>query len=172
LNGDLLPTIADARPPCAVDDVAALPTVVQPVRLFSKSPLVMPPGGGAVTVRVTDVLCVALGAVPVTASVYVPGVAVPAPMDSVELPPAVTEAGLSVAVAPVGEPLTVRFTVSAVPLVRAVEMVDVPLAPWTRDRLVGLALIEKSFGGGGAVTVSDTVVLCVALGAVPVTVRV
>ena len=101
-----------------------------------------------------------------------PGVAVPAPTESVELPPVVTEVGLRVAVAPVGAPLMVRFTVSAEPLVRAVEMVDVPLEPWTKDRLVGLAPIEKSLGGGGAVTVNETVVAWVALVPVPVTVRV
>jgi len=129
-------------------------------------------GGGAVTVSVTVVECVALGAVPVTVSVYVPAVAVPAPTVSVELPPAVTEVGLTVAVAPAGVPLTVRLIVSAVPLVRAVEIVDVPLAPCATERLAGLALIEKSFGGGGAVTVSVTVVECVALVAVPVTVSV
>jgi len=128
-------------------------------------------GGGAVTVSVTVVACVALGAVPLIVSGYVPGAAVPAPTVSVELPPAVTEVGLSVAVAPAGAPVTVRFTVSAVPLVTAVEMVDVPLAPCASESVVGLALIEKSFGGGGAVTVTVTVVECMALGAVPVTVR-
>ena len=102
-------------------------------------------GGAAVTVKLTEVLCVALVAVPVTVRVYVPGAAVPAPTVSVELPPAVTEVGLSVAVAPAGVPLTVRLTVSAEPLVTAVEMVDVPFVPCTRERLAGLALIEKSF---------------------------
>src|SRR2546428_11579723 len=51
---------------------------------------------------------------------------------------------------------------------RAVEMVDVVLPPWTAETLLGLAVIEKSLGA--AVTVSVTVVLCVALEAVPVTV--
>src|SRR5207247_9797301 len=76
-------------------------------------------GGAAVTVKLTEVLCVALGAVPVTVRVYVPGVAVPAPTVSVELPPAVTEVGLSVAVAPAGVPFTLRLTASAEPLVAA-----------------------------------------------------
>ena len=53
-------------------------------------------------------------------SVYVPAAAVPAPTESVELPPAVTEAGLKLAVAPAGTPLTENETVSAVPLVTAV----------------------------------------------------
>src|SRR5207249_10222605 len=130
-----------------------------------------PVGAGAVTVRVAEVLCVALGAVPVTASVYVPGGAVPAPTVSIELPPAVTEVGLSVAVAPAGVPFTVRLTVSAEPLVTAVEMVEVPFAPCTSERLAGLALIEKSFATG-AVIVKVAAVLCVALVPVPVTVSV
>ena len=126
-------------------------------------------GGAAVTVKLTEVLCVALAAVPVTVRVYVPGAAVPAPTVSVELPPAVTEVGLSVAVAPAGEPLTVRLIVSAEPLVTAVEIVDVPFAPCTSERLAGLALMEKSFATG-AVIVKVRAVLCVALAPVPVTV--
>ena len=50
-------------------------------------------------------------------------------------------------------------------------MVEGPLWPWTNERLVGLALMEKSFGGGAAVTVRLTDVLCVAV-PVPVTVSV
>src|SRR5438477_11451313 len=37
--------------------------------------------------------------------------------------------------------------VSAVPLTRVVEIVDVPLDPCWSERLVGFAPIEKSFGG-------------------------
>ena len=51
----------------------------------------------------------------------------------------------------------------------AVEIVDDPLEPCWTEMLVGFALIEKSFGGG-AVTVSVTVVLWVAAAPVPVTV--
>ena len=103
LNGELLPTIAEARPPWAVDEPPVLPTVVQPVRPFSKSPFVMPLGGGAVTVRLTGVLWVAAAPVPVTVIVYVP-VAVDAatPSMRVALPPVLTEVGLSVAVVPAG----------------------------------------------------------------------
>jgi len=90
---------------------------------------------------------------------------------SVELPPAVTEAGLNEAVVPEGRPLALSVTDSAVPLVTAVEIVELAGPPWTAETLEGVALIEKSFGGGGAVTVSVTVVVCVALGAVPVIVR-
>src|SRR5438309_1834098 len=132
----------------------------------------MPLAAGAVTVRLTDVLCVALVAVPVTVRVYVPGVAVPALTVRVEPAPAVTEVGLSPADAPLGVPLTVRLIVSAEPLVSAVEIVEVPLWPWTKERLVGFALIEKSFVSGAAVTVKAAVVKCVAVVPVPVTVTV
>src|SRR5205823_4780736 len=125
--------------------------------------------GAAVTVKPTEVLCVALVAVPVIVRLYVPGAAVPAPTVSVEAPPAVTEVGLSVALAPAGVPLTVRFTVSALPVVTTVEIVDVPFAPCTSERLAGLALMEKSFVTGAAI-VNETVVLCVVLVPVPVTV--
>ena len=89
----------------------------------------------------------------------------------VEDPPAVTDVGLRLTVGPAGETLAVRLTVPAEPLVTAVLIVEEPLAPWTIERLVGLALIEKSFVCG-AVTLTVTVVLCVALPSVPVTVTV
>ena len=52
----------------------------------------------------------------------------------------------------------------------AVEIVDDPLEPCWTETLVGFAVMEKSFGGGGAVTVNETVVEWVALVPVPVTV--
>jgi len=57
----------------------------------------------------------------------------------------VTDAGERDAVAPEGAPETLRATVSAEPLVTAVEIVDVPEAPDATVRLLGEALIEKSF---------------------------
>ena len=62
--------------------------------------------------------------------------------------------------------------VSAMPLTRVVEIVDVPVDPCWMEMLVGFALMEKSFGGGGAVTVNETLVAWVALVPVPVTVTV
>src|SRR5204863_7874553 len=62
--------------------------------------------------------------------------------------------------------------VSAVALTRVVEIVDVPVDPCWIETLVGFALMEKSFGGGGAVTVNETVVEWVTLVPVPVTVTV
>ena len=62
----------------------------------------------------------------------------------VELPPAVTEVGLNEAVAPEGRPLAESATLCALPLVTAVEIVEVPEAPWLTVTVVGLALMEKS----------------------------
>jgi len=102
----------------------------------------------------------------------VPGVvAAPALSVSVELLPAVTDTGLNDADAPAGSPLAERLTVCALPLVTAVEIVLVLHAARPIVTLFGLAEIEKSLGTG-AVTVKETVVVCVADGAVPVTVTV
>lgn len=76
---------------------------------------------------------------------------------SVDDPPAVTEVGLKLALAPLGSPLTLSATVCAEPLVTAVLMVEVPLEPCTIDTLGGEALIEKSLVTTGFM-VSDTVV--------------
>src|SRR5438132_285662 len=102
-------------------------------------------GGAAVTVKMTVGLCVARGAVRVIVRVYVPGAAVPAPSVSVELPPAVTDAGLNEAVAPEGRPLALSETVCAEPLVTAVAIVDVAVPFCVAETELGLALIEKSF---------------------------
>ena len=59
----------------------------------------------------------------------------------VEEPPAVTEVGLSVAVAPDGAPETARSIDSAEPLTSAVEMVLPSLPPAARVSAVGLAEI-------------------------------
>jgi len=88
----------------------------------------------------------------------------------VEEPPAVTDDGLKLTDAPLGWPLALNATVCAEPLVTAVEIVDVPVPPCARLKLLGLAAIEKSEGGGGPVTVTLTVVECVALDPAPVTV--
>jgi hypothetical protein len=68
---------------------------------------------------------------------------------SVELPPAVTELGLRLAVAPLGKPLKLRFTVCAEPKVTAVLMVELPADPWAKLSELGLAEIEKSLDGSG-----------------------
>ncbi len=100
-----------------------------------------------------------------------PATAVPAFTVSVELPPAVTDDGLSDAVAPLGTPERERLTVCALPEVTAVEMELVPEAPCCRLKLAGLAEIEKLFTVG-LVTVSVTEAECVIEPSVPVTVSV
>src|SRR2546428_12973555 len=106
--------------------------------------------GEGVTVSVPVAVCVGLGALPVAVTEYGPGaVGAPTLRVSVEPPPAVVVGGLNEAVAPAGTPLALSVTVSAEPLVTAVEIVDVALPPWTADTLVGLAPIEKSFGAAG-----------------------
>jgi hypothetical protein len=67
----------------------------------------------------------------------------------VELPPAATEAGLKDAVAPEGSPLAEKLTVSAVPRVSVVEMVEVPDWPCWMESAFGLAEMEKSLAGVG-----------------------
>jgi len=60
----------------------------------------------------------------------VPGVVEePTARVKVELPPAVTLVGLSVAVVPAGAPPALRLIVSAEPLTTAVLIVEVPLEP-------------------------------------------
>jgi hypothetical protein len=145
--------------PCAIDRLLGLALIEK-----SETP--------AVTVSDTDVECVVLGLVPVTVIGYVPGgVLVPAATVIVDEPPAVTDVGLKLAVAPDGSPLELNVTVSAEPRTTAVLIVDVPLAPCTTDKLVGFALIEKS-DATGAVTVNVTDVVCVVLAPAPVTVTV
>ena len=99
-----------------------------------------------------------------------PAAAVPEFKVSVDEPPALTLVGLNDADAPDGTLLAEKVTVCAEPLVTAVLIVEVPLPPCVTVTVVGLAEIEKSLGG--ALTTKDTVVLCVALGPVPVTVMV
>jgi hypothetical protein len=78
---------------------------------------------------------------------------------SVELCPAVTDAGLNVAVAPEGSPLADRVTVRAVPETSCVLIANVVLEPATTVRLAGFALREKS--SVAPMTVRLTEVECV-----------
>ena len=72
----------------------------------------MPKSGGPCTTKVTVVECDRLPLVPVIARVYVlVGVVDAVETVSVEFPESATDAGLKLAVAPVGNPLTLRFTV-------------------------------------------------------------
>jgi hypothetical protein len=76
---------------------------------------------GETTPSCTVVLWLVAGPVPVTVIVEVPSGVVGAVLTvSVELLPAVTEAGLKLAVAPAGRPLALRLTVPAEPAVTPV----------------------------------------------------
>jgi hypothetical protein len=77
-------------------------------------------------------------------------------MVSVEAFPALTDAGLKLALAPAGSPLALSETLCAQPVATAVEIVLVSLPPWAMLRLAGLALMEKSLVA--PVTVRATVV--------------
>jgi hypothetical protein len=127
--------------------IEVVPEVVQPEKFpVSKPPLVMPPPPDVVTVTATDVLWEMLPSVPVTVTVYEPaGTEEPTVTVSVEELPAITEVGFNEALGPEGETVAVRLMVPGEPWVTAVLIVEVPLLPWAIDRLLGLALIEKSF---------------------------
>ena len=104
--------------------------------------------GAAVTVTETVVEWTAVPSVPVMVTVYVPAATLaPTLTVSVELPPAVTDAGLRLAVGPAGEMVFARLMVPAVPEVRAVPIVTLADAPATIVSDVGAALMLKSFGG-------------------------
>jgi hypothetical protein len=120
--------------------------------------MVGPDVDAAVTANETPTLCVAVDETPliVNANVPVALVAVVATV-RVELPPAMTDAGANVPVAPAGRPATDRLTVWAAPEVTCVPTVYVVLEPWTTVWLEGLALMAKS-SSGAAVTVKLTVV--------------
>jgi hypothetical protein len=83
----------------------------------------------------------------------------------------VAEAGLKLALTPLGNPPALKATAPVKPPVRVIAIVLVPLAPRLTVRLVGLAASEKSCVGGWA-TVRLMVVVRARLPLVPVTVTV
>ena len=121
------------------------------------------------TVKVTVAECDKLPLVPVIVKVYVPvGVVLAVEMLSVEEPEPPIEAGLKLAEAPLGNPLTPRLTVAVKPLSALTLAVKLVPAPTVTDCELGVAEIEKS----GTLTVKDTVVECDKLPLAPVRVRV
>jgi hypothetical protein len=81
-------------------------------------------------------------------------------------PGAAIDAGLKMAVVPVGSPDTLSAIAEAKPPETAVVMTLVPLAPCAMDSVGGAAAMVNA----GAVTVRDTVAVCVSPPPVPVTV--
>jgi hypothetical protein len=123
------------------------------------------------TVRLIDAVRVRLPPVPVTVTVAAPRVAVPEAVNVNTLLVPVAEAGLKLALTPLGNPLALKATAPVKPPVRVIVIVLVPLAPRLTVRLVGLAANEKS-GVGGWATVRLMVVVRARLPLVPVTVTV
>ena len=110
------------------------------------------------TTRVTVVEWTVAPLVPVMVIVDVPtGVVLAVVTVKVEEPDVVTDAGLNVAVAPVGNPLAVKVTVPAKPFRAVIVAVYVVLFPWTTVCEAGVAEMEKS-GAGGGFTTRETVV--------------
>src|SRR5207248_4197234 len=131
-------------PPCAPLFTAAVwPLEVQPERdpvsnpPLTTPPPVVPPG----MVQLTTAVCELVPLVPVTVTLYVPAAALPAPSESVELPPAPALAGLRLAAAPEGAPLALSATTPENPFTPVMEMVLAAVAPLTE---AGLAASEKS----------------------------
>jgi hypothetical protein len=104
---------------------------------------VMEKSGRPTTVRVMEMLCVSVPLVPLMVTVAGPTVAVAEAVKvSVLMAAPVTEAGLNVAVTPVGKPVTLRATAPEKLFTgRTVTLVEAVLACIT---LVPLAEIEKS----------------------------
>jgi hypothetical protein len=155
----------------AVDVVDTAVVIERPwPTVTSAGDAVIEKSGLAITTSDTIVVRVADGAVPVIAIAYVPGAVVASAASvSIDVSPALTLAGMNAAVAPAGRPVAVSAMVSTAPAVDIVDTAVVSEWAWTIVTVVGDALIEKS---GRAITTNDTVVVCVADGAVPVTVTV
>ncbi len=82
-------------------------------------------------------------------------------------PGAAMEVGLKVAVTPAGWPLAVKATAELKPPETVVVIVEAPLLPCATETEVGEAASVNA-GVAAAVTVSDTVVVCVMLSPAPV----
>jgi len=124
---------------------------------------------GAVTVRVTLVVCWVPPPLPVTVMLYVPAaVLLPTAIVMVDEPEpgAAIGLGLKLTVVPVGAPLADRLMALLKPPLTVVVMVEVPWPPCATLTEDGAALIVKS----GPATVSVTLVVCWIPPPLPVTV--
>jgi hypothetical protein len=136
------------------------------VRLEGEAESVKFPAAAAFTVSPTVVVCFKLPQVPVMVTVTVPVVAVPLAVNvrTLEL---VVGFVPNAAVTPVGKPDAVSVTLLLNPLVGLTVMVLVPPAPpCVIVTLFGDA-DKLKFGVTAALTVSDTLVVCVKLPEVP-----
>lgn len=165
--------MAESNPP-----VTLVETTAKPLWPCSRKPevgeteMANVPVGAAVTVSETVAVWVMPPPVPVTVMVYVP-VAVVEVTASVSVdvpePGAAMEAGLRVAVTPVGAPVAVKAIAELKPPETVVVSVDAPLLPCTTETDAGEAASVKA-GVATAVTVSEIVAEWVMLSPLPVTV--
>lgn len=86
---------------------------------------------------------------------------------SVEVLPGVAGLGLKLPAAPVGSPLMVKVTAALKPLTLPTFTVKLVFPPWLIAWLAGVALNEKS-GGGGDVTTNVALAVWLKLPLVPV----
>src|SRR5262249_35060189 len=106
------------------------------------TPPVPPPP--APTVRLIDVVRVRPPPVPVTATVAAPTVAALDAVNVNTLLVPVVEAGLKLAVTPLGSPLALKATAPVKPPKRVIAIATVPLAPRLTVRHVVVGVSEKS----------------------------
>jgi hypothetical protein len=111
-----------------------------------------------VIVRFTVAVCVTAPLVPVIVNVVLPAATPTVVTVSVELPVPVTDPALNVPFAPVGSPLTLRFTAPPNPFTAPTFTVYVALLPGLTVCVPGVAPTVKS---GCPVTVIVTVAVCV-----------
>src|SRR5215813_4740569 len=121
------------------------------------------------TVRLIGVVLVRPPPVPVTVTVAAPRVAAPEAVNVNTALVPVAEAGLKLAVTPLGNPLALNATLPVNPPLRVIVIALVPLAPRLIVRLEGLGESEKS-GVCGWATVRLIVAVRVSPPLVPVTV--
>jgi len=117
-----------------------------------------------VTVRTSVAVCVSVPLTPLTVTVAAPTAAVAEAVKVNVLEPVVVEAGLKLAVTPLGRPLAVKATLPANPLIRLTVIVLVAVPPWAT---LALAAAREKSGVAVPVTVSAIVALWVNAPLVP-----
>jgi hypothetical protein len=143
--------VTPAGSPLVASDTAP---VKPPVRAIVMADVALPPAanasdpglsdsvkpgvGVAVTVSATVVVAESEPLVPVTVITLVPALAA-LPTLKLSVVEPVVEAGLKLAVTPLGTPLTAKLTALVNPPDGATAIVAAPLAPCASDRLLGLA---------------------------------
>lgn len=161
-----------ANPFCPVMVIVEVPDEPRAmVKVDGDAEMVKSGLGGGLTTSVTVVECVRLPLVPVIVKVKVPaGVVALVVTDMVDDPEPVTEAGLKLALAPAGNPLTLKLTLLANPPDPVTVAVYDVFPPAVTVAEAGVAEMEKS-PTTGAFTTSVTVVVWLRVPLVPVMVN-